>query len=67
MKENTKISAKECIGLYERKQHIPWFDHEFSQFLDQGKKAKMQWLQDPNQSYADKLINTSREGTKRKR
>jgi hypothetical protein len=50
IKENTNISAKDCLGLYELKQHKPWFDDEFSQFLDQRKKAKMQWLQDPNQS-----------------
>jgi hypothetical protein len=26
IKESTKISAKESLGLYERKQHKPWFD-----------------------------------------
>jgi len=28
----------------------PWFDEECSQFLGQRKQAKMQWLQDPNQT-----------------
>jgi len=37
IKENTKISAKDCLGLYEWKQHKPWLDDEFSQFLDQRK------------------------------
>jgi hypothetical protein len=27
-KENTKISAKENLGLHETKQHKPWFDEE---------------------------------------
>jgi hypothetical protein len=26
MKENIKISTKESLGLYELKQHKPWFD-----------------------------------------
>jgi hypothetical protein len=25
IKDNTKISAQESLGLYERKQHKPWF------------------------------------------
>jgi hypothetical protein len=41
--ENLSV-AKESLGLYELKQHKPWFDKEFS--LDQMKQAKMQWLQD---------------------
>jgi hypothetical protein len=44
IKENIKISVKESQGLYERKQHKPWFDDECSKFLDQTKLAKMQWL-----------------------
>jgi hypothetical protein len=32
IKERIKISAKECLGLYERKQHKPWFDEECSNF-----------------------------------
>ena len=43
IKENIKILAKGSCGLYELKQHIPWFDEEFSQFLDKRKRAKMQW------------------------
>jgi hypothetical protein len=49
IKESIKISANEILGLYERKQHKPWFDEECSKFLDQRKRAKMQWLQNPNQ------------------
>jgi hypothetical protein len=32
IKENLKISAKEPLCLYGRKQHKPWFDKEFSVF-----------------------------------
>jgi len=28
IKENIKTSAKESLGLYELKQHKPWFDEE---------------------------------------
>jgi hypothetical protein len=48
IKEEIKISAKETLGLYEQKQHKPWFDEECSQVLGQRKQVKMQWLQDPN-------------------
>jgi hypothetical protein len=41
IKENIKISAKERLVLYKRKQHKPWYDEECSQFLDQRKQAKI--------------------------
>jgi len=47
-KENIKTSAKVNLCLYEWNQHKPWFYEEFLRFLDQRKRAKMQWLQDPN-------------------
>jgi len=40
-KENIKPSAKECLGLYELKQHKPWLDKECLHFLHQRKQAKM--------------------------
>jgi len=40
--EHTKTSAKHSLGLYELKQHKPWFDEEYLQFLDQRKRVKMQ-------------------------
>jgi len=46
--DNTKFSAKESLGRYEEKQQKPRYDEECSQFLDQRKQAKMQWLQNPN-------------------
>jgi hypothetical protein len=64
IKESIKISAQESLGLYERKQHKPWFDEECSKFLDQRKRAKMQWLQNPNQSNVDNLNNVKREASR---
>jgi hypothetical protein len=40
IKENIKISAKETLGLYELKQHKPWFDEECLCILDQRKQQK---------------------------
>jgi hypothetical protein len=53
IKENIKTSAKESLGLHELKPHRPWFDEECLGFLNQRNQAKMQWLQDPNQSNLD--------------
>jgi hypothetical protein len=61
IKESIKMPVKESLGLYERKQHKPWFDQECSQFLDQRKQAKMQWLQNPNRSTVDNLNNVRHE------
>ena len=44
IKENFKTSAKGSLGMYELKQHKPWFDEECLDFLDQRKQAKMQWV-----------------------
>ena len=61
VKDNIETSAKEGLGLFELKQHKLWFDDECLHFLDQRKQAKMQWLQDPNQSNVDDLNNVRRE------
>jgi len=42
IKENIKISAKEILGLYELKQHYPWFDNVCLHIFGQRKRAKMQ-------------------------
>ena len=57
IKENIKTSAKESLGLHELKQNKPWFDEESLGFLDQRKRPKMQWMQDPSQSNVDILKN----------
>ena len=61
VKENIKTSAKESLGLHELKQHKPGFDEKCLHFLEQRKQAKMQWIQDPNQSNVDDLNNVRRE------
>jgi hypothetical protein len=64
IKGSIKTSAKHSLGLYELKQHKPWFDEECSQFLDQRKQAKMQWLNNPNQSTVDNLSNVECEASR---
>jgi len=46
------------------RQHKAWFDVDSSQFLGQSKQAKMQWLQDPNQSVVGNLNNLTHEASK---
>jgi hypothetical protein len=48
--DNIKTSAKESLGLYEMKQHKPWFDEECLGILDKRKQAKMQWIQNRSHS-----------------
>jgi len=55
IRENIKTSAKESLELQKLKHHKPWFDEECLGFLDQTKQAKMQWVQDPNQSNVDNI------------
>jgi hypothetical protein len=64
IRESIKISAKESLGLYERKQHKPSCDEECSKFLDQRKQAKMKCLQNPNQRNIDNLNNVRREASR---
>jgi len=47
--------------VHELKQNKPWFDEECLGFLDQRKRAKMQWMQDPSQNNVDILNNVRRE------
>ena len=61
IKENIQTSAKESLGLDECKQNKPWFDEECLGFLDQRKRAKIQWIQDPGQSNVDNLNKVRRE------
>jgi hypothetical protein len=50
IKEYIKTSVKMCLGLYKLKQLKPWVSAENLCFLDQRKRAELQWLQNPNQS-----------------
>jgi hypothetical protein len=62
--DHSRTVIPQTIGLYGQKQHKPWFDEEYSQALGQRKHAKMQWLQDPNQSNLDNLNNARHEARK---
>ena len=42
IKDNIKTSAKESLGLYEWKQHKPWFGDECLRYLYQRKQSEMQ-------------------------
>ena len=61
IKEIIKTSAKDSLGMHELKQHKPWFDEECLGFLDQRKRAKMQWVQDSSESNEDNLNTVRRE------
>jgi RNA binding exosome subunit len=61
IKENIKTAAKDSPCLYELEQHKLCFDEECSLFLEQRKQAKMEQLQDPNQSSVDTQNNVRRE------
>jgi uncharacterized protein YPO0396 len=57
------MSAKECIGHCEAKHHKQCFDEECSKLVDQSKRAKLQWLQDPSVVNEDNLNNVKREAS----
>ena len=47
--------------MQELKQNKPWFDEECLGFLEQMKRAKMQWMKDSSQNNVDILNNVRRE------
>ena len=57
IKESIQTLAKKSLGLHELEQNKPWFDEECQGFLDQRKRTKIQWVQDPSQSNVDNLNN----------
>ena len=61
IKENIQTSEKESLGLDEFKQNKPWIDEECLGCLDQRKRPKIQWVQDPSQSNVDNLNNVRRQ------
>jgi hypothetical protein len=67
IRENIKMSAKECIGHCEAKRHKPWFDEECSKLVDRRKQAKVLWLQDPSVVNEDDLSNVRREASRHSR
>jgi hypothetical protein len=64
IRENIKISAKESLGYYELRKHIPWFDEGCSKLLDQRKQAKLPGLQDPSEVNWVNLNNVRREASR---
>jgi hypothetical protein len=56
--------GKECLNLYELKQHKPLCDKECLCFLDQRQQVKMQWIKDPNQGNVDNLNRQTNKKTK---
>ena len=46
--------------MEEFKQNKPWFDEECLGFLDQRKRAKIRWIQDPSQSNVDNMNKVRR-------
>jgi hypothetical protein len=61
IRENIKTSAKENLGYQKLKHNKPWFDDECSKLIHQRKQAKLQWLQNPNQTNRDNLQNIRHE------
>ena len=61
IKEKIQTSAEESPSPHELNQNKPWFDEECLGFLDQRKRAKLQWIQNPRQSNVDILNNVRRE------
>jgi hypothetical protein len=64
IRENIKISVKDCIGHCEAKRHIPWFDEECSELVNRRKQAKLQWLQDSSLVNEDNMSNVRREASR---
>jgi hypothetical protein len=64
IRENIKISTKESLGYYELEKCKPWFDEGCFKLLDQRKRAKLQWLQDPSEINGDNLNNVRHEASR---
>jgi hypothetical protein len=50
--------------VHELKQYKPWFDEECLGILYQRKRAKIQWIHNPNQSNVDNLNNVTRDANR---
>jgi hypothetical protein len=65
IRENIKISAQECLGYYELKKRKSWLDEGCSKLLDQSKRIKLPWLQNPSEINGDNRNNIPRETSRR--
>jgi hypothetical protein len=63
IRKNIKTSAKENLEYHKLKHNMnkQWFDDKCSELIDQRKQAKLQWLQNPNQTNRDNLQNIRHE------
>jgi hypothetical protein len=57
-------SGREGRSYCELKKHKPWFEEGCSKLLDQRKRSKLQWLQDPSEINGDNLNNVRREASR---
>jgi hypothetical protein len=57
IRDNIKTSAKENQGYHKLKHNKPRFDDEGSKLIDQQKRAKLQWFQNPRQINGENLQN----------
>jgi hypothetical protein len=53
--ENIKTPEKDNIGHHRLNHNKTWFDDECSKLIHKRKQAKLQWLQNPRQMYANKI------------
>jgi hypothetical protein len=56
--------AKRSIRLCESKSYKPRFDEECLKLVDQRKRAKPQWLQDPSEVNEENFRNVRREASR---
>jgi hypothetical protein len=61
--EYQSVGSIERLDLYEEKQRQRWFDVQGTEFLDERKRTKFQWVLDPWQSNVDNLNNVRRKAT----
>ena len=71
IRDSIKASSKEKVGVLETHRNKPWFDQECSELANKRKKAKLFWLQNPNDKTAEDFsnirLNTCRMFKKKKR
>jgi uncharacterized protein with ParB-like and HNH nuclease domain len=60
----SKFRPKKSIGLCESKYYKPWFDEECLKLVDQWKRAKLRWLQDPSEVNEDNLSKVRRDASR---
>ena len=57
IRDSIKASAKEKVGVLETNRNKPWFDQECSELANKRKKAKLLWVQNPNDQTAEDFSN----------